>query len=34
MGQWGSLGYAIGADNGDGNYTYSRSSVTTTAARR
>jgi len=22
MGQWGSLGYAIGADNGDGNYTY------------
>ena len=22
MGQWGSLGYAIGADNGDGNFTY------------
>ena len=22
MGQWGSLGYAIGADNGAGNYTY------------
>ena len=22
MGQWGSLGYAIGADNGKGNYTY------------
>ena len=22
MGQWGSLGYAIGQDNGEGNYTY------------
>ena len=22
LGQWGSLGYAIGADNGDGNFTY------------
>ncbi len=24
MGQWGALGYAIGQDNGDGNYTYSQ----------
>ena len=25
MGQWGALGYAIGQDNGDGNWTYGRS---------
>jgi SpoIID/LytB domain protein len=24
MGQWGALGYAIGQDNGDGNYTYAQ----------
>ena len=24
MGQWGALGYAIGQDNGDGNWTYTQ----------